>query len=282
MQHLTAQDLRDMVRTVISDSIEVYRGSRSLQDSQYQVPSGYPTDEEIDDFIFHNTMLDEETVEQLIDPGLLGFSAKTARTTEEWLYAFKNALEEWSTSRAWLAADEPLRKYTFLVETPEHTQIWKPAVNIEVPGWVETSPTYIMMALQLLRQGRLLSELNWREFEKLIGDLLESEGWQVEVTKATRDGGLDVVATRSDPIVGMIKSVWQAKKYDLSNKVRLGEVRELSAIRDDQKATKAMIVTTSRLTRDAIDWIKRDVYRLGYKERGDIEKWLQSYVLQLG
>lgn len=147
---------------------------------------------------------------------------------------------------------------------------------------METSPTYILLAIDLLRQGKLLSELAWRDFEKLIGDLLESEGWQVQVTKATRDGGLDVVTMRNDPAIGEIKAVWQAKKYGLSNKVRLNEVRELSAIRDDVKATKAMIVTTSHLTRDAIGWVKRDVYRLGYKEKEDLEKWLREYIIHLG
>ena len=43
-----------------------------------------------------------------------------------------------------------------------------------------------------------------------------------------------------------------------------------------------MIVTTSHLTRDAIGWVKRDVYRLGYKEKEDLEKWLQDYVIRLG
>jgi restriction system protein len=280
MREITVQDLRDMVEEALSKTIAIHRDSRISQDENYTPPTGLPTDEEIDDFIFHNPLLDEETVEQLIDPGLLGFQARDARASEEWLKEFKDNLESWASNNSWLGADEPFRRFLYLRE-PQETELWKPLTNIAAPRWVESSPTYILLAIDLLHQGKLLSELGWRDFEKLIGDLLESEGWHVQVTKATRDGGLDVVAMRSDPSIGEVKAVWQAKKYSPSNKVKLSEVRELSAIRDNERATKAMIVTTSHLTRDAIEWVKRDVYRLGYKEREDVEKWLHQYEFRL-
>lgn len=78
-----------MVEEAMSGTIEIHRASRAAQEENYVPPTGAPTDEEIDDFIFHNPLLDEETVEQLIDPGLLGFHAKGARATEEWLAEFR-------------------------------------------------------------------------------------------------------------------------------------------------------------------------------------------------
>ena len=123
--------------------------------------------------------------------------------------------------------------------------------------------------------------MKWRDFEKLVGELLESDGWIVEVTKQTRDGGIDVVASRDDPTIGKIKSLWQAKRYGPKSKVRLHEVRELSAIREEFRATKAMVVTTNRLTRDAVEWIRRDIYRLGYKEHDDMAEWIRGKVLDV-
>lgn len=160
---------------------------------------------------------------------------------------------------------------------PNEPKIWKPSDQIVVPPWVGTTPSYILLAKDLLQHGELLSGLNWRDFEKLIGDLLEFDGWLVQVTQATRDGGIDVVAIKSDPVLGKIKSIWQAKKYGQHNKVKLSEVRELSAIREYEKATKAIIVTTSHLTHDAIEWVKQDIFRLGYKDKEDLKKWLQEY-----
>ena len=131
-----------------------------------------------------------------------------------------------------------------------------------------------VLAADLLKHGRLLSELHWREFEKLIATLLEQFGWDVELTRGSKDGGIDVIAIKNDPTLGKIKSLWQAKKYHLGNKVELRDVRDLSAIRDSQKATKGVIVTTSHLTRGAIDWIRTDEFRLEYQEREDLERWV--------
>jgi restriction system protein len=280
MKEITAQELRNIIEETIISTIDFHRASRSQQDKDYTPPDGPPTEDEIDDFLFHNPLIDEDIVEQLIDPGLLGFSAKRARANEEWLQEFKDKIESWAVNASWLAADEPIRKLIHSIE-PAETEIWQPSTNIITPAWVENSPSYILLALDLLRKGKLLSELKWRDFERLIGDLLEREGWIVKVTQATRDGGLDVLAIRPDPILGEIKALWQAKKYKITNKVKLNEVRELSAIREDEKATKAIIVTTSHLTRDAIEWVKRDIYRLSYKEKEDLERWLQEYAIHL-
>ena len=40
------------------------------------------------------------------------------------------------------------------------------------------------------------------------------------------------------------------------------------------------MVTTSSLTRDAIAWVKRDLYRLGYKEHNQIKAWLEDAYLK--
>jgi restriction system protein len=125
-----------------------------------------------------------------------------------------------------------------------------------------------------VKQGKLLSEINWRDFEKLVAQLLEKSGWKMELTQGSKGGGIDVVAAMEDSEVGLIKSLWQTKKFHPSNKVQINVVRELSAIRDDQKATKGMIVTTSSLSKGALNWIRRDEYRLRYKDKNDIENWV--------
>ena len=135
-----------MVERAISETIDVHRDSRAVQQEDYTPPIGPPTDEEINDFIFHNAQLDEETVEQLIDPGFLGFSAKTARATEKWLSEFSENIKSWSNNESWLGADEPIRGFLYLTE-PEETQLWTPSTNLSIPNWVETSPTYILLAL---------------------------------------------------------------------------------------------------------------------------------------
>jgi len=274
MNKITAQDLRDKITHIISQTIEIHRGSRAVKDLKYFEPSGLPTEDEIDDFIVSNALFDMETVEQLLDPGFLGFSAKRAQVTKEWLNEFEGQVSSRSQSNSWLAADAPIWNIITTPPNPIESREWQPP-NIK-PLWLESSQSYILLAKEILRKGKLLSELSWRDFEKLVGALLETEGWNVEVAKETRDGGLDIIAVKDDPTLGLIQSAWQAKKYAPHRKVRLSEVRELSAVRDNIKATKGIMVTTSHLTRDAIEWIKQDKYRLSYKEQDDILNWIKG------
>jgi hypothetical protein len=274
---VTAEYLRDIIGDLISGSIDLHRSSRlAVSDEPYNPPSGQPTDEEIDDFIASNPLFDQEIQEQLMDPGLLGFAARTARISEEWLSEFRENVEGWSQNNSWLAADLP---WIAAVSSPQpsESELWRPSLGAE-PSWISASPTAIILAAELLRSGRLLSELPWRKFEELIGQLLELEGWKVEVTRPSKDGGIDVVALKTDATLGPIRSLWQAKKYGPSRHVRLSDVRELAGIIDFDRATKGVVVTTGRLTRGAIDWIRRDKYRLDYKDALKMEAWVHSKI----
>ena len=124
-------------------------------------------------------------------------------------------------------------------------------------------------------------EIHWKDFEKLLGELLEQEGWRVQITRSSKDGGIDLIANMVDPIIGEIKTLWQAKKFKETNKVSLSAVRELSAIRERENATKGIMVTTSKLTGGAIKWIQQDRYRLGYLEGHQIEEWILGQKLSL-
>lgn len=282
MRELTADDLRTVVARTIEPSISIHRTAREERSDDNLSFKGRwepPTDEEVDDFILSNPNLDQDLREQLTDPGLLGFAAKRARASDNWIKTFGKDIDRWVVDAKWLRADFPWLHDSHERE-PEVSDLWTPDVSVQ-PPWVTTSPSCVLVAADLLRQGRLLSELTWRDFEKLVGELLESDGWSVEVTKQTRDGGIDVVASRDDPTVGKTKSLWQAKRYGPKSKVRLHEVRELSALREEFRATKAMVVTTNRLTRDAVAWIRRDIYRLGYKEHDDMAEWIRGKVLDV-
>jgi hypothetical protein len=278
MQIVTAQQLRDMIEDAIAASIEIHRGSRESNEREsYERPKGRPTDEEIDDFLMTNPLLDEETQDHPVQPGLLGFSANTARTSTGWLRKFRKNLADWAENNSWLAADLPWADRV-VVPQPVASSLWRPSES-ERPGWLASAPAALILGADLLREGRLLSEIPWRKFEELIGALLEAEGWRVDVTQPSKDGGIDVVAVKNDKILGAIKSVWQAKRYGPKRIVRLNEVRELSAVVDMQRATKGVIVTTSRLTKNAIDWIRRDNFRLGYKDAREVESWIRTVVL---
>lgn len=272
--HTNAARLREMIAKRIWRYIDMHRESRRYLDEQYDAPTGPPTDDEINDFLASNPMFDSDTVEQLSDEGFLGFEANKVSASVAWLREFKEAIQAWADNQTWLAADEPWLNVVATISTPQ-TELWTPT-SIGKPQWVDASPSALLLAADLLKSGRSLCDLHWREFERLIGDLLERKGWKVEVMRGSKDGGVDVIADIKDPVLGYLRAVWQAKKYAQSRKVGLSEVRELSAVRVEHGATKGVIVTTSRLTRGAIDWIKRDIYALEYKDGTQVESWIRD------
>lgn len=102
-----------------------------------------------------------------------------------------------------------------------------------------------------------LAAIHWEEFEHLIRELFENEfssnGGEVKVTQASRDGGVDAVAFDPDPIRGG-KIVIQAKRY--TNTVGVSAVRDLYGTVMNEGATKGILVTTADYGPDAYEFAK--------------------------
>lgn len=273
---LSADDLRQIVGELIAATIDLHRSSRVQADEAYERPVGAPTEEEISDFIGCNPLYDVETIENLLDPGLLGFGFRNANITPRSLAEFRANTADWAATNEWLAAD--LVPYHVIVGIkPDQTEIWTPGSGIAVSAFTN-SCSALTVAADLLKQGRLLSELDWRSFELLIGDLLEREGWKVEITRGSKDGGIDVIASRKDLAIGSIKTLWQAKRYGPTQKVRLAQVRELSGLVSHERVTKGVIVTTSSFTRGAFDWVRKDIYRISSLDGPEVEAWVRRHL----
>jgi hypothetical protein len=69
-------------------------------------------------------------------------------------------------------------------------------------------------------------------------------------------------------------SVWQAKNLKASNKVVLKAIRELADVRNESKASKDIIVTSTFLTKNALERVRSDQYLLGKVDRDDLYQWM--------
>lgn len=102
-----------------------------------------------------------------------------------------------------------------------------------------------------------LATMEWEKFEVLIRDLIQKvfsgEGATVEVTRASRDAGVDAIAFDEDPIRGG-KFVIQAKRYN--NLVPVSAVRDLYGTVLNEGAVKGILVTTSYYGPDAVSFAK--------------------------
>jgi tetratricopeptide (TPR) repeat protein len=96
-----------------------------------------------------------------------------------------------------------------------------------------------------------LDALSGIEFEGLITQLLERMGFRAEMTKASGDGGVDIVATLDQPVSGG-RYLIQCKRYAPDSLVGAATVREFyGALTADQRAVKGILITTSRFTAQA-------------------------------
>jgi restriction system protein len=104
-----------------------------------------------------------------------------------------------------------------------------------------------------------LMELDPIEFEHLVRRLFEAIGLKAWVTQASRDDGIDAVATNEDPIVGGL-CIIQAKRT--RNAVPADTVRALAGVMHDKAAAKGIIVTTAWFGKASKDF----AYRTGRME----------------
>jgi hypothetical protein len=95
-----------------------------------------------------------------------------------------------------------------------------------------------------------LIRLDPREFENLVKTLLIKMGFKAATTKASGDGGVDIIATNEQPILGG-KYVIQCKRYSIGNNIGEPVIRELYGAMMHENASKGILITTSDFTRQA-------------------------------
>jgi|ERR1017187_1750041 HJR/Mrr/RecB family endonuclease len=119
-----------------------------------------------------------------------------------------------------------------------------------------------------------------RKFEEVIAEIMGGLGFAVELTKQTRDDGIDIIAVRRS--LGLKfdeKYLIECKRYAKDRKVDVGIVRGLLGVGETQPHTGLIIATTSQFTKPAIELATREPikWKLALKDYFDIKDWIQSY-----
>ena len=115
-----------------------------------------------------------------------------------------------------------------------------------------------------------------RKFEELVAELFGGFGYDVELTKQTRDGGRDIVAVKREEV--QVKYLIECKRPDRGGYVGIRPVRELLGVRADEEATKAILATTARFSKDARVLFERHRWILELKEYDDLREWIDQYM----
>jgi hypothetical protein len=128
----------------------------------------------------------------------------------------------------------------------------------------------------LAKCPQLMYQLTSRRFEELVARIFSDHGFDVELTRASRDGGYDILAKLHNPATSFIALV-ECKKYSPENRVGVEIVRGLYGVTEMKGANQGLVVTSSFFTRGAVEETARIGSKLGLKDYDALTMWLQAY-----
>jgi len=265
-------DLRDQWKYVAEEN------NLNLDDDANKISDGFNDGVSLTyQSLFYENKLDL-LCKQALSGGLLLIIDEVDRYQKKAIYVCDEILKQNTTNQCLFISRKPLIgqpldwKYEFGKEflfEPKLIQL--PETRIQLAKY---SPSLDLLH-KFRQQSCNLDDLNWRQFEVLVSELLESDGYTIELMSGTKDGGVDIIAVKDLGVNGMFKALWQAKKYSASRKIGISTIRELADVRSEFKASKAIIVTSSFLTSSALQRIERDKFLLGKIDRNDLNKWIE-------
>lgn len=115
----------------------------------------------------------------------------------------------------------------------------------------------------------IIHEFTPRQFEEMVCELLDKQGYDVKLTKQTRDGGKDIIAVQKS-ILGEFVIYVDCKKYAVHNPIRVGLVRELYGTVAADDVTAGLLVTTSYFTKDAKEYRDTIKNRMSLMDYNDL------------
>jgi len=126
----------------------------------------------------------------------------------------------------------------------------------------------------LISNPQLIKTFNWRFFEKLLADIVESFGYEVELMQGTKDNGVDIIAIKNKDSFGVHKYLIQAKQW--SNKVGIEPIQRLIFKTQELQATKSCLVTTSNFTKGALQLGNIYKHILDLKNGEALNTWIKE------
>jgi len=117
--------------------------------------------------------------------------------------------------------------------------------------------------------------LHPRQFEELVAELLEKRGYNVDLTKVTRDGGKDLIIAHQADIGNFIYYV-ECKRFAPSNPVGVSLVRELAGTISVDRVTAGIMVTSSYFSPDAIEFSEKIKNQMSLIDFIKLKEWLKN------
>ena len=156
---------------------------------------------------------------------------------------------------------------------------WKPRVVTLTPTLVASVKEVYSEYIQWLsRHPDALNKIAWEAFEKLIAEVMASNGFQVELVGRRKDERGDIVAIKGEEGGREIKYIIECKRYSPDRHVGIDIVERLLGAAIAKKTDHAMLVTTTTFTKDVLALKTRyEELNLHLHDGSAVVEWLRGY-----
>jgi hypothetical protein len=155
----------------------------------------------------------------------------------------------------------------------EKSQLFVPEQKKIITG-IESG--ILLLLNEIESSPNIVFSIKSREFEELIAYVFKKEGFEVQLTKQTRDGGRDIIALKND--LGIpLKFIIECKRWANDRPVSVDIVRALYGVQMQEGANKSVVATTSYFSPDAKKFaasINTTKWHMSLKDHQDVMEWL--------
>jgi hypothetical protein len=144
------------------------------------------------------------------------------------------------------------------------------SLSLVIPPWSQ-------ICKYLANNPEFLHRIDPRKFEELIGEIFKSNGWIVDFTSVTRDGGYDIIAIRR-AFPTSLQALVEVKRWNPEKPVGVQVVRALYGVRSKNPTSQLVLATSSYISPDAKREFARVVpWEIDFMERDIILEWCRTY-----
>lgn len=128
---------------------------------------------------------------------------------------------------------------------------------------------------RLAAEPDLMFDLRPRQLEELMAELYARQGFEVQLTPETRDGGVDLYLVQHTAF-GRLLTVVDCKRNRADRPVKVEVVRQMLGTIEETGASAGVLATTSRFTSGAVKLGEKYPFRLGLQDYFDLHSMLRN------
>ena len=192
---------------------------------------------------------------------------------------YRLSADDWSYDGFRATAQQVSGQLLELLDPPKI--IYNPAYVSQIRGLTPLQYEETLNIIQGLRRDiSQLASLDRRHFEQVVAELVRVKGFEVEVTKKTRDGGYDIVGIAH--LGGIpLKLFVECKRKDVGNSVGVGIVRSVYGVHQTHGGpNKSIIASTTHFSDDAKRFASREAqseWDLSLFDFEHLVNWINQY-----